>query len=168
VEDAGPCEAETWLADAVLAVDPASTPRTKTCPWGPRFGGLACSDKIAQGFRTLVWNPDCREIAGTVTACQLQSVQPIRLDPLAWLLRNKSWRNNRALNSQLSQLPVEYEARRAGFIAGPQLLSGTKLLDQLPDRFLAVGYRTQAAYLAIRLGYGYGYRFGMDIQTQKS
>jgi hypothetical protein len=125
-------------------------------------------DKIAQGFRALVWNPDCREIAGTVVACQLQSVQPVRLDPLAWLLRNKSWRNNRALDSQLSQLPVEYEARRAGFIAGPQLLNGTKLLDQLPDRFLAVGYRTQAAYLAIRFSYGYGNRFGVDIQTQKS
>jgi hypothetical protein len=84
------------------------------------------------------------------------------------LLRNQSGSHHCALNSQLSQLPVEYKPRRAGFIAGPQLLNGTKLLDQLTDRFLAVGYRTQAAYLAIRLGYGDGYRFGVDIQAQKS
>jgi hypothetical protein len=103
-----------------------------------------------------------------MAACQLQSVQTVRLDPLAWLLRNKSWRNNRALNSQLSQLPVEYEARRAGFVTGPQLVDRSKLPDQLPDRLFAVRDRTQAAYFTIRLGYGYGYRFGMDIQTQKS
>src|ERR1035438_9166925 len=132
------------------------------------LGGLACSGKIAQGFRAFVWNPDCREIAGTVAACQLQSVQPVRLDPLAWLLRNKRWRNNRAIDSQLSQLPVENEARRPGFVTGPQLVDRPKLPDQLPNRLFAVGYRTQAAYLAIRLGYGYGYRFGVDIQSQKS
>jgi hypothetical protein len=61
---------------------------------------------------------------------------------------------------------VQYEARRAGFIAGPQLLSRAMLPDQFANRLFAIGYRAQAAYLAIRLGYGY--RFGMDIQTQKS
>ena len=44
----------------------------------------------------------------------------------------------------------------------------TKLPDQLADRLFAVGDRSQAAHLAIRLGYCYGYRFGMDIQAQKS
>jgi len=42
-----------------------------------------------------------------------------------------------------------------------------KLPDELADRIFAVGNRSQAAYLAIRLGNGYGYRFGMDIQAQK-
>jgi len=97
------------------------------------LGRLTRPDKIAQGFRVLVRNPDCRQIVEAVIACQLQCIQPVRFDALAWLLRNKSWRNNRALNSSLSQLPIEYEARRAGFVTGPQLLNGTKLLDQLPD-----------------------------------
>jgi hypothetical protein len=44
----------------------------------------------------------------------------------------------------------------------------TKLPDQLPDRLFPVGNRSQAAHLAIRFGYCYRYRFGMDIQAQKS
>jgi hypothetical protein len=48
------------------------------------------------------------------------------------------------------------------------MLGRTKLPDQLPDRLFPVGDRSQASYLAIRLGYCYGYRFGMDIQTPKS
>jgi hypothetical protein len=48
------------------------------------------------------------------------------------------------------------------------MLDRTKLPDQLANRLFAVGYRSQAAYLAIRLGYRNSYRFGMDIQPQKS
>jgi hypothetical protein len=51
---------------------------------------------------------------------------------------------------------------------GTQLLGRAKLPDQLADRLFTVGYRSQAAHLAIRLGYSHGYRLGMDIQTQKS
>jgi hypothetical protein len=43
-----------------------------------------------------------------------------------------------------------------------------ELPDELADRIIPVGNRSQAANLAIRLGYCYGYRFGMDIQAQKS
>jgi hypothetical protein len=43
------------------------------------------------------------------------------------------------------------------------MLGRTKLPDQLPDRLFPVGDRSQAANLAIRLGYCYGYRFSMDI-----
>jgi hypothetical protein len=45
------------------------------------------------------------------------------------------------------------------------MLGRTKLPDQLADRFFAVGDRSQAANLAIRLCYRNGYRFGVDIQT---
>jgi hypothetical protein len=48
------------------------------------------------------------------------------------------------------------------------LLWRTKLLDELADRIFAVGDRAQAAHLAIRFRYRHGYRFGVDIQTQKS
>jgi hypothetical protein len=48
------------------------------------------------------------------------------------------------------------------------LFSRTKLLDELPDRVFAVGDRAQAPNLAIRLGDRNRYRFGVDIQTQKS
>ena len=48
------------------------------------------------------------------------------------------------------------------------MLGRTKLLYQLADRLFAVGDRSQSADLAIRLGYRYSNRFGMDIQSQKS
>jgi hypothetical protein len=103
-----------------------------------------------------------------VTARQLQRIPPIGLDAISRLLRNQRWRNHIALDSQLRQLPVEYEARRAGFIAGPQMFGRSKLADELADRIFTVGDRSQAANLAVRFGYCNSYRFGMDIQTQKS
>jgi hypothetical protein len=48
------------------------------------------------------------------------------------------------------------------------MLQRTKLADELADRIFAVGDRFQAANLAIRFAYCNSYRFGMDIQTQKS
>jgi len=42
------------------------------------------------------------------------------------------------------------------------------LPDELADRLFPVGDRSQAADLAIRFRYCHSYRFGMDIQTQKS
>jgi hypothetical protein len=35
--------------------------------------------------------------------------------------------------------------------------------DELADRIFAVGNRSQAANLAIRIGYFYSHRFGIDI-----
>jgi hypothetical protein len=48
------------------------------------------------------------------------------------------------------------------------VLRRSQLLHQLAYRLRAVGNRSQAAHLAIRLGNGDGNRFSMDIQTQKS
>jgi hypothetical protein len=48
------------------------------------------------------------------------------------------------------------------------MLWRTKLLDELANRIFPVGNRSQAANLAIRFGDCYRYRFGMDIQAQKS
>ena len=132
------------------------------------LGRLPLPDKIAQRLGVFIGNPHCSQISGTVTARQLQCVPPVRLHTVSGLLRNQARRHHRALDSQLRKLPVKYEARRAGFVAGAQMLGWTKLPDQLPDRIFAVGYRSQTANLAIWFGYCYGYRFGMDIQTQKS
>src|ERR1700722_11615632 len=103
-----------------------------------------------------------------MTARKLQRIPPVGLDLVPGLLRNQRRRHHIALDAQLRQLPIEYEAGRAGFIAGPQLLRRSKLADELADRIFAVGNRSQAAYLAIRFGYGYSYRFGMDIHAEKS
>jgi hypothetical protein len=48
------------------------------------------------------------------------------------------------------------------------MLGRTKLANELADRIFAVGDHSQAANLAVRFGYCNSYRFGMDIQTQKS
>lgn len=48
------------------------------------------------------------------------------------------------------------------------MLGRPKLLNQLADRLFAVGDRSQAANLAIRLGYRNSNRLGMDIESQKS
>jgi hypothetical protein len=43
------------------------------------------------------------------------------------------------------------------------MLGRAKLPDEPADRIFAVGNRSQAANFAIRLGYRYSYRFGVDI-----
>jgi hypothetical protein len=48
------------------------------------------------------------------------------------------------------------------------MLGRSRLPDELPHRLFPVGDRSQAADLAIRFCYCHGYRFRMDIQTQKS
>jgi hypothetical protein len=103
-----------------------------------------------------------------MTACQLQRIPPIGLHAVPRLLRYQRRRYHCALDTQLSQLPVQYEPCRTRLVAGAQLFGRTKLLDELADRIFTVGDRAQGAYFAIRLGYRYGYRLGVDIQTQKS
>src|ERR1039458_1853702 len=103
-----------------------------------------------------------------MTARQLQGIPPIRLHPVAGLGRNQRWRYDRALDPQLRQLPIQHIARWTRLVAGTQMLRRTQPLNQLADRLFAVGDRSQAANLAIRLGYGNSKRLGMDIQSQKS
>jgi hypothetical protein len=131
------------------------------------LGRIPLPDTIAQRLGIFIGDPHCGQITGPVTACQLRRIPPVGLDAVSRLLRNQR-RRHIALDSQLRQLPVEYEARRASFLAGPQMLGRTQLPDQLADRFFAVGDRSQAANLAIWFGYCYSYRFGMDIHAQKS
>jgi hypothetical protein len=132
------------------------------------LGRLPLPDKIAQRLGVFIGNPHRGQISGTVTARQLQRIPPVRLHPVSGFFGTRLGATTAHSTPNCGQLPVKYEACRTGFIAGAQMLGWTKLLDQLADRLFAVGYRSQAANLAIRLGYGYGYRFGMDIQAQKS
>ena len=132
------------------------------------LGCLPGPHQIAQRLRPFVWNPHRRQIAGSVTARQPLGIPPIRLYPVASLHRNQCRRNYLARDSKLRQLPVEYVAGWTSLVAGLQMLNRPQLLHQLADRLRTVGYRSQAAYLAIRLGYCNGYRLGMHIQTQKS
>ena len=132
------------------------------------LGRLARPHQIAQRLGACVRNPHRRQIAGSMTARQPLRIPPVRLHPVAGLHRNQRRRDHLALDAQLRQLPVENVAGRTSFIAGPQLLDRPQLLHQLADRLRAVGDRSQAAHLAIRLGYRNRNRFGMDIQTQKS
>ncbi len=81
-------------------------------------------------------------------------MRSVRLHPVAGLGRNQRRRHDRALDSQLDQLPVENVARRSGLIAGTQPLHRAQLLNQLEDRLFPVGDRSQAANLPIRLGCG--------------
>jgi hypothetical protein len=97
------------------------------------LGRLSRPDKIAQCFRSFIRHPYRGQIVGAVTARQLQRIPPVGLDLVLGLLRNQRRRYNIALDSQLRQLPVQYEARRAGFIAGAQVLRRTKLTDELAD-----------------------------------
>jgi hypothetical protein len=81
------------------------------------LGRLSRPDKIAQCFRAFIRHPHRSQIVGAVTARQLQSIPPVGLYPIPGLLRNQRRRHHIALDSQLRQLPVQYEARRAGFIS---------------------------------------------------
>ena len=98
-----------------------------------------------------------------MTARQLLGITPIRLHPIAGFGRNQRWRHDRTLDAQLRQLPIQHITRRTSFIASPQMLGRAKLLNQLADRLFPIRDRSQAANLAIRLGYRNSNRLGMDI-----
>jgi hypothetical protein len=116
------------------------------------LGCFPLPDKITQRLGVFIGNPHCRQISGTMTACQLQRIPAVRLHAVSGLLRYQTRRHNRALDTQLRQLPVQYESCRPCFITGPQLFRRTKLLDELADRIFTVADRAQGAYLAIRPG----------------
>jgi hypothetical protein len=82
------------------------------------LGRLSRPDMIAQCFRAFIRHPHGSQIVGAQTARQLQSIPPLGLYPIPGLLRNQRRRHHIALDSQLRQLPVQYDARRAGFLAG--------------------------------------------------
>src|ERR1700751_216798 len=81
-----------------------------------------------------------------MTARQLQRVPPVRLHPISRLLRYQRRCYHCAVDTQLGQLPVQYESCWPRFVAGAQLLRRTKLPDELADRIFAVGNRPQAAH----------------------
>jgi hypothetical protein len=138
------------------------------CPQLILLGCLTRPHQIAQRLRSLVRNPHCRQIAGSITASQPLRIAAIRLHPVAGLHRHQRRRDHFASNAQLRQLPIQHVTRRARFVAALQLLDRPQPLHQLADRLRTVGNRSQAAHLAIRLGNRNGYRFGMDIPTHKS
>src|ERR1700734_4195539 len=46
------------------------------------LGCFAGTHQIAQGLRTLIRNPYRRKISGSIAACQLLGIPPIRLDSI--------------------------------------------------------------------------------------
>jgi hypothetical protein len=132
------------------------------------FPRLACADQVTQGFVSFVRNPDSGQIAGSVTACQFLGVTAVRLHPIPGLDGNQPRGHNLAIHAQRGELPVKHISGRARFVAGPQLLCRPQLADHFPDRFKAVRDRPDGSDFSARLGYCYGNRLSMDIQSDKA
>ena len=61
------------------------------------LGRLARPHQVAQRLRTLIRNPDRRQIAGSIASRQLLGITPIGLHPVAGLHRNQGRRNHLTL-----------------------------------------------------------------------
>jgi hypothetical protein len=71
-----------------------------------RIGGWPKNLPMPQRLGTLVWNPHCRQVSGSIATCQLLSIPPIRLYSITNLDRDQRGCDNLALDAQFCQLPV--------------------------------------------------------------
>jgi hypothetical protein len=89
------------------------------------------SNQIPQRFVRGVWNPDRRQVAGSVEDRQLLRIAPVSLDPLAGLVWNHRRRGHDTLVSQGCELAVYPIPTTARFIAEIKLAMPSKLLRHL-------------------------------------
>src|ERR1700691_1674778 len=66
-------------------------------------------------------------------ACERHRISTIGLNPLAWLLRNQRWCNDRAVMPESRHLAIQSVSGRTGFVADVQL---PVTIRQLADRLL--------------------------------
>jgi len=95
----------------------------------------------------IVGHPNRRQFAGPVTARQFLRIPAVRLHPVAGLAGHQARRDHFAGDSQLRELPIQHIARGTSFIAGPEMLHRSQLVDQLANRFQTVGNHAQRAHL---------------------
>ena len=93
------------------------------------LGCFSSTHQVSQSLGALIRNPHRRQVSGSIATCQLLSIPPIRLYPVACLDWHQRGRHNLARNAQLCQLPIHNVARRSCFVTGSQLVCRTKLLD---------------------------------------
>src|SRR3954470_4099298 len=116
--------ARTWLTDAAHAADPA---------WRPT---VAAKDRATP--RSVHWEPTLQsDLRNDDWGASFKASRRSAFTRSLGLLRKQARRHNCTVNTQLRQLPVQYEANRAGFIADAQLWR-TKLLDELANRIFTV------------------------------
>ena len=58
-------------------------------------------------------DPDRRQFAGSIAACQFLCIAAVGLNSISGFGRNQSRRNHLARHTQLRQLPIQYISRRA-------------------------------------------------------
>jgi uncharacterized protein YcbK (DUF882 family) len=102
-------------------------------------GRLARANQIAHRLVKGIRHPHCGQLAGAQQPGQGHRIAPIGLDPLARLLRDQRRRHDRAVVTQLPDLPVQPVTRRARLIAEMQLVVARR---QLPGQALDPRRRT--------------------------
>jgi hypothetical protein len=107
-------------------------------------------------------------VAGAKTSGQFQSIPLVRLDPIACLLPDQRRSDHLTFDTELDELPVQRENRRAGFVANPDVLL-SQLLHQATNSARVVGDDSKRPHLAAAwLGYGYGNCFCMYVESDES
>jgi hypothetical protein len=132
------------------------------------FGGFPSANQVPEGFVGRVGNPYRRQIAGSVAACQLQSVTPIGLHAIPGLARHQRGRHHFALRSQGRQLPIQHVAGGTGFITEPQVLDRFQFPNQPSNGFRSVWDKAQGSNFTVRFCHCDSNGLGVDIQTNKS
>ncbi len=109
----------------------------------------AGSDQVTKRFVRSVWNPDGRQVAGTVQDRQLLRITPIGLDPLARLARDHRWRDHDALVPKRSELAMDAVPATARFVAEVELPVLRESLRHLGDIVCRVRNHSQEPYRAV-------------------
>src|SRR6202166_1898098 len=75
------------------------------------------SYQVPQRLMRRIRYPHGRQIPRPITAGELLSISPVRLDPVASLDRHQRGGNHLTFNAELAQLPVQHVTGRSGLIA---------------------------------------------------
>lgn len=114
-------------------------------------GTFPGTDQIAHRLVRLVGDPDRGQFSSTQKACKTQGIKSISLDPLSGSDRDQGRSDHAAFAAGRAYLPVEAVARRPGLVAGRDVNSPGKLLQQLANAGGCVLERAKAENLVTTL-----------------
>nr|WP_323715955.1 hypothetical protein [Paracoccus aminovorans] len=104
-------------------------------------------DQIAHRFVRLVGDPDWGQLSGAQNMRKPQGIKSIGRDSLPSPDRDQGWRDDAAVATGRAYLPVKAVARRARLVAGRDIATTDKLLQQLVDGGRGILERAQTQRL---------------------
>ncbi len=127
--------------------------------------------EVTHGLVVRVGHMHGGQLRGPMQAGQLERVAPVGLHPVAGAARNQRRGDHGAVDLELREPPRQYEARRTGFVADPQLSPGVGFAQLRQDLLQGVEIigdgAVETGFAAPAFGQGHGDVFGVDVESDE-